>query len=161
VIAALLGWTKLPQWALELLALAAVAGGVWLWHYETYQSGVKAEVAKVEAQQAKTTAIMTAKATAAEHSHDQELNDLRDYRAAHPELSVRLCVPTARLQATPAVAVSVSTAAAPGVVQPVPAGDTGVRAGQGPGIFGLLDALAARADQVTAQARELQSRDTP
>lgn len=161
MIAALLGWTKLPQWALELLALAAVASSVWLWHHETYESGVKAEVALVEAANAKTTAALTAKATAAEHSHDQELTDLRAYRATSPVQPVRLCLSTARLQATPAQPVSGTTAPAAGVVQPVPARDTGVRAGAGPDIGGLLEALAARADQVAAQARELQSRNTP
>jgi hypothetical protein len=161
MIAALLGWTKLPQWAIELIALALAAGGVWLWHYETYQSGVKAEVAKVEATQAKVTAALTAKANTAEHSHDQELNDLRTYRAADPVQPVRLCLPTPGLQATPAKLDSGTAVASAGVVQPVPSGDTGVRAGAGPDISGLLETLAARADQITAQARELQSRDTP
>lgn len=158
MIALLLGWTKLPQWALELVALGLVAGGVWLWHHEAFESGVKAEVAKVEAQQAKTTAQLEARATTAEHAHDTELNTLRDYRSTHPEQPVRLCVSTPSVQAPAVVAVGRSAIAAPGVIQPVPAGDSGVREQPGPDIGGLLEALAARADEVTAQARELQSR---
>lgn len=161
MIAAILGWTKLPQWALELIALALAAGGVWLWHYETYQSGVRAEVAKVEAIQAKVTASLTAKANTAEHSHDSELNDLRTYRDQHPTADVRLCVPTPSVQAPQTVTQRGSAAPSTGSLQPVPAGDSGVRAEPGPNISGLLEALAARADQVTAQARELQSRNSP
>lgn len=161
MIAALLGWTKLPQWAIEAIALALVAGSIWLWHHETYESGVRAEVAKIEIFNAKVTAALTTKAAVAEHSHDDELTALRAYRGTHPELSVRLCQPTPGVQASPTRPVSGADPSAPGIVQQVSAGDNRVRTEPGADIGGLLEALAARADQITAQARELQSRDTP
>lgn len=161
MIAALFGWTKMPQWALELAALGLVGGAVWFWHHETYESGIKAEVAKVQAQAVQDTAKLTAKANAAEHTHDQELAILNAYRDAHPEQPVRLCLSTsARVQTAAAQPIGGSAVAGAGPVQPVSAGDSGGgTGGAGPDISGLLEALAARADQVSAQARELQGRD--
>lgn len=163
MIAALLKWTGLSQWMMELIALGAVAGAVWLWHHETFESGVKTEVAKVEAVNAKVTAALTTKANTAEHSHDDELTALRAFRDSHPvDQPVRLCGdPTPGVQAPATQPVSSGTVATASGVQPVPSRDSGVRAQPGPDIAGLLEALAARADQVTAQARELQTRDTP
>lgn len=160
MIATLLGWIGLPQWALELVALGLVGGSVWLWHHETYESGVAAEVAKVQVQTAKDTAALTAKANTAEHAHDQELSTLAAYRDAHPEQPVRLCLSpnAARVQAAPAQSFGSGPIAPTSGIQPVPEGDSGVRTGAGPDISGLLEALAARADEVTAQARELQGR---
>jgi len=158
MIAMLLGWTKLPQWAIELIALALVGGAIWFWHHETFEAGVRQEVNRIELQNAKTTATLQAKATTAETLHADESKDLGEFRAAHPVEPVRLCLAAPSLQTPSAVKISVSTPAIGGSIQPVPAGDSEVRADPGPDISGLLEALAARADQVTAQARELQGR---
>ena len=159
MIAALLGWTKLPQWAIELIALALVGGAILLWHHETFEAGVKQEVARVELQNAKTTATLTAKANTAETLHADENKDLDAFRSAHPIEPVRLCVPTPSLQTPAIIKVSSSAVATGADVQPVPAGDSGVRQEPGRDISELLDLLAGRADKVTAQARELQGRD--
>lgn len=161
MIAALLGWTKLPQWALEALALALVAGSIWLWHHETYESGVRAEVARVEADNAKETSALMVRATMAENAYDQELADSLAYRSTHPEQSVRLCEPAASVQTSPARPISGADPSAPGIVQQVSPRDPGLWSRSGPDISGLLEHLAARADQIVAQARELQSRDMP
>lgn len=161
MIATLLGWIGLPQWALELIALGLVGGAVWLWHHETFESGVAAEVAKIQTQAAKDTATLTAKATSAEHSHDTELATLIAYRDSHPEQPVRLCLSpdAASVQAAAVKSVSGGSVASASAIQSVPAGNSGSGAGTpGPDISGLLESLAARADQITAQARELQER---
>lgn len=160
MIATLLGWTGLPQWALEFIALGLVGGSVWLWHHETYESGVAAEVAKVQVQAAKDKATLTAKANTAEHSHDTELATLVAYRDSHPEQPVRLCLSSAaRVQTPPSQPVRGAGVAPADAVQSVSAGDSSGGTGTaGPDISGLLEALAARADEVTAQARELQER---
>ncbi len=45
LIGGLLGWTKLPQWALELVVLAALAAGLWYVHHRIYVEGVHAQQA--------------------------------------------------------------------------------------------------------------------
>lgn len=158
MIAALLGWTKLPQWAMDLLALAAVALGVWYWHHSAVEAGVKQEIAAVQAESAKQTAALNAKINVAEHAHDEELANLRAYRDANPITPVSLC-----LSATPAAVRPANTdqghpSAAPAIVQSVPAGDrSGGAAQAGPDIGPLLDALAARADAVSAELRSRQA----
>jgi hypothetical protein len=161
LIAWMLGKTGLPQWALELIALAAVAGGVYAYHIHTFNRGVATEVARVNLQNAKVTAQLEGKAATAGALHVDEDKDLGDFRVAHPVEPVRLCVAAPSLQTPAAVSISVTTPAVGGAVQPVPAGDSGAQVVAGPDIGRLLEALAARADQVTAQARELQTRDLP
>jgi hypothetical protein len=102
-------------------------------------------------------------ATAARVQREQELKDLRAYRDAHPVGAVRLCL--ARPAGVPAAASTVEGHGGPGAgaepVQPVPAGDSGSGPGgtaAGPDIARMLDALAARADYVSAGLREWQRR---
>lgn len=161
IIAWVLGKTGLPQWALELIALAAVAAGVYAYHVHTFNRGVATEVARVELQNAKTTAQLEGKAATAGALHADESKDLGDFRVAHPVDVVRLCLAAPSLQTPGAVQISVTTPALGSDVQPVPTGNPGAEVIPGPDIGGLLESLAARADQVTAQARELQTRDTP
>ena len=162
MIAALLKWTGLSQWMMELIALGAVAGGVWLYLHHVYETGVKAEVAVVAKQAAAQHAKDLAAANAAEHSHDDELNSLRAFQLAHPDTpatAVRLCV-NSSVQGASASQVgpkSDGASAATAGVQSVPAGDSGSGTGQaGPDILPMLSALAARADQVSAQLRAVQ-----
>jgi hypothetical protein len=161
LIAWVLGKTGLPQWVLELIALAAVAGAVYAYHVHTFNSGVAAEVARVNLQNAKVTAQLEGKAATAGALHADEDKDLGEFRTAHPVEPVRLCVAAPSLQTPASVQISVATPAIGSDVQSVPAGNSGVRAEAGPDISGLLEALAARADQIAAQARELQTRDLP
>lgn len=162
LIAALLKWTGLSQAAMELIAIGIVVtgvGGVAAYeHHKIYTEGVTAALAKQKASNDADTKVLQAKADAAEHAHDSELSELQHYRDTHAVTSVSLCLdPINDLQASAAVSVSGGTVTTAPGLQSVPAGDSGVRKVAGPDIGGMLEALAGRADQVTAQARELQS----
>lgn len=97
------------------------------------------------------------KADEAEHAHDQEIADLRLYRATHP-VHVGVCHATGNNQpGVPSTAGSDPSHASPGAssgdVLPVPAGDSGEQ-----DIGPLLDVLAGKADAVSSQLREYQNR---
>lgn len=159
MLAMLLGWTKLPQWAIELIALSAVAGAILLWHHETYEAGVKAAVAAVQVQDQKDRAALQSKADAAEVQSEQANAALQHYRDTTPVAPVRLCLTASHPSVQTASAQPERSGAAPssGNIQPVPPRDNRSGTGTaGPDISGLLEALAARADQVNIQARELQ-----
>jgi hypothetical protein len=73
---------------------------------------------------------------------------------------VQLCLaPNSGAVPQAAASAGSSPSAAPAAtdVQPLPARDSGVRPGAGPDISGLLDLLASRADEVSAQAAGLQT----
>ncbi|MEY4761267.1 MAG: hypothetical protein RLZZ200_1123 [Pseudomonadota bacterium] len=102
-------------------------------------------------------------ADAAGAAREKELLDLRAYRDAHPVGPMRLCLARPAGVSPSAGAVQGDGRPGPGPepVQPVPAGDRGGgegRAEAGPDLAGMLDALAARADYVSAGLREWQRR---
>jgi hypothetical protein len=109
IIAWALGKTGLPQWALELIVVAAAAGAVYAYHIHTFNRGVATEVARVELQNAKTTAQLEGKAATAGALHADEDKDLGEFRTAHPVEPVRLCVAAPSLQTPGAVQISVTT----------------------------------------------------
>jgi hypothetical protein len=165
---ALLSWTKLPQWALELILVAAVAGGVWYWQHHLIAEGIAEQKAtdaierrNLEADTAKLTAELQAKATTAEQAYDKE-------HAANLELkpigSVRLCVATNNsgkiLPKTGGTNPGNDSArAATPNVSEVPSGNnSGGPGAAGPDISGMLKIFAARADDVSAVLREFQNR---
>ena len=177
IIAALFGWTKLPTWVQELIAIlllaAAASGAVAIWAHKEAAKGITEQKQADDAaskiliaKAAQETAALQAKATQAEHSHDQELADLQAYRAAHPDTDggVRLCIDTHQSNsgvrpAGASIAGNETASATPGSLQQVPSGDhSGGAQTVGPDIFGMLDALAGRADKVSAALREFQSR---
>lgn len=101
--------------------------------------------------------LLQAKADQAEHAHDQELTDLRAYQRDHP-ISLWVsngkghsvaCVP--RTAASNSIDASTSPSAES--VLTMPERDPSER-----DIGPMLSALAARADEVSAQLREWQSR---
>lgn len=172
MIAALLGWTKLPQWMLELIVIAIVAFAVWFVLHERYESGITAQqqidaasTLKLVRDTDQQTAALQAKATTAEQSYEQEHQANIDYQRDHPPGAVRVCN-----SAAPGSAGGVPTAGAP---QPITKG-TGAPAtnistvpgrdsssGQGNAgvdIGPLLGPLAARCDEVAAVLREFQKR---
>ena len=163
IIAKLFGWTGLPQWAIELIAILLIAGGVVLSYHYTYHKGVvagkDAEIAAVKAASDKDHAIQQANITKAEQTHETDQLELDAYRATHPDQPVRLCL-NSTLPARTVAGKPSSPSAWPGAhdVQPMPAGDpSGGAERAGPDIFGMLDALAARADQVNSDRTELQA----
>lgn len=159
MIAILLKLLPLKDWCYLGAILAILAGGAY-WHHETYEAGVKAAVAAQKLQGAKDRATLEAKATTAEKSSEQANAALQHYRDSTPVAPVRLCIsPSPRVQAAPAQPERSAATSGAGSVQPVPPGDNrGGPGTAGPDISGLLEALAARADQVNIQAHELQER---
>lgn len=64
IIGSLLGWTKLPQWALELIIMGLLAGGLWYLHHRIYVEGVHAQQAADQKASAATLAKAHARDTA-------------------------------------------------------------------------------------------------
>lgn len=168
IIAKLLGWTKAPQWLLELILVVAVIGAVWFWNHSVYESGIEAQrAADAKATLAATVAAnretdrQRHRAEVAEKANADEHTALVDYQRDHHS-SVRLCnapVATAGVPAAGASAAPAAGASAAGVQQ-VPGRDSGAGQGaEGRDIGGLLDALAGRADEISADLREYQTRD--
>jgi len=180
ILAALLGWTKLPPWALELIVIGLVAGGIWYWHHATLERGIAqgvakqvtaddAATAKVKEKAARDTAALRARGEAAEKAYAQAQLDLQAYRSAHPVGPVVLggvCNDASHdsgpgLSGTPpAQSGNESSRPNPGPVQPVRAGTRAVgpvRAGRDLGP--MLDAFALAADRLSDELREYQSRE--
>lgn len=135
-----------PRWVWELIGGAALVLAIWL-------SGVFHERAVVRTRVVKQEVQVEKRIVETDHSHDQELAALRAYRSAHPPVTVRLCVP----DRVPSPAAPRRAGTAASGVQPVPSRDHSGGARQaGPDIFPLLEALAARADQVSAGLRRRQ-----
>lgn len=176
IIAALFGWTKLPAWVQELIAVAILAAGAWggvaIWHHKAVVEGITEQKQADDkassiliAKAAQETAALQVKATQAEHSHDQEIADLQAYRTAHPDADgVRLCIDTHKgdpsvRQSSAANPGDAGASAATGNVQQVSAGNhSGGEGTAGPDIFPMLDLLANKADIVSAALREFQNR---
>ena len=171
MIAALLGWTKLPQWALELIIVAVVAGGVWYWQHHLIDEGVKKQqtadavaLQKLKTENDQKSAELQAKATMAEQAYDKEHTDSLEYQRTHPIGAVRLClvannghsaVPQGKAQDPGNAGTGAGTADVP----KVPSGDSSGGAGEaGPDISKLLGLLAVKADTVSSTLREYQSR---
>ncbi|MGH9724567.1 MAG: hypothetical protein ACRD41_05825 [Candidatus Acidiferrales bacterium] len=168
IIATLLGWSKLPQWALELAVIGVLVAGFAYYHHRVYETGITAQQqadtkasAKVEAQaKAQTIAAQNA-ANAAEEAYRAEINRLA--AAQQPIQPVFLCdnahagnsgVPGAGA-AEPRNARS---SAGAGSVPRVSDRDSGLRPRAGNDISGLLGAWAQKADALSATIREFQSR---
>ena len=141
---------SLPDWVYEALAAVLVAGILVAYGMNKERIIVKHEVEKQQV-------IVEKKVVVTNEDAEKELAELRAYRAAHPVSShsdLGLCFasdsgasPTAQR----------SEGAAGRSVQPMPPGNSGVqpiRAGRP--ILGMLDALAGRADKVSAALRRRQ-----
>jgi hypothetical protein len=145
LIARVLGWSGLPQWALELIIIGLLLGAVWYWGFHTEHTIVQTRVIKQQVEVEK-------RVIETDHSHDQELADLRAYRAAHPVQPVRVCQ-----SAGVPIAAPRQSSAASADVQPMPGPDPGLRPEAGPDIGSLLGLLALRADEVSATLRRRQA----
>lgn len=174
MIAGLLGWTGLPQWALELLAIALVAGGAvtafWIYHHHVYVEGIHAQQiadrrasAKVVAEARAETKAAQAAATAAHAAYLSEITHENALAAAQPLPAVRLClnpyagrpgVPEASAPLTGAGSARTTAGNLPGV----PARDPALRPREGPDIAPLLALLARQGDRQVAINREWHGR---
>ncbi len=144
-------------------AIALVLTGAFLGarsHYigvgiERQQQADAKALVKLQLEADEKTAELQTKADLAEHAHDQELKDLRQYVVDNP-LHGRLsnCPRTATLpHSSPANPVNAGTSPAPADVLNLPKADSG-----GLDQLRLLDLLARRGDAVSASLREYQSR---
>lgn len=173
MIAMLFGWTKLPQWAMELILIGLLGLGFAIYHRAVIEKGIAEQVAidnaatiKLQNDTKVQTAALKAQADTAEHAHDNELSELAAYRSAHPQQPVRLCLDAAHdrgtiLPGSTGIDISHEGLGAAGIsIQHVPDGDSGIRTGgAGPDIASMLGALAGSADQVSAELREYQARN--
>jgi len=121
-------------------------------------AALAASSVKLQADTAKQTAELKARAVMAEQAYDKE----HLLVVNQPIDSVRLCLNSNRGKILPAtgtvVAGNAAPGAGPGSVLQVPAGDSGSGQRLGPDIGPMLDALAAAADNVSATLREFQTR---
>ena len=141
---------KLPAWGLDLAIVLALGALLCYAHHKVYKQGWDAATAKVEAAATKRQQTLQAQINTAVHSHDEELNRLRKFRDDYPVGPVRLCLgPRLSVETAHSGPIIGRPGPAASDVQPVPAGDPDGGAGNaGPDIAGMLDALAASADQV-------------
>ena len=169
MIAALLGWTKVPQWALELIVIAFVAFGVWYWQHSRFEAGIRqqqsSDAAALEREKIKAkleTAELEQRAEEAGKAYEQEHQDNVDYRRSNPIGVVRLCItplgiPMPNLGTAHARNASASSTAAN--IQPMPSRNTGGGSGiAGPDIGAMLELLAGKADEVGNTLREFKVR---
>lgn len=149
----LLAWT---------CALILAVGGAWLLGSEHGASAVRladaSALAKATAKANAETAALNSQLQDALNAKAKSDAALAAYNAANPVKPVRLCLPSGSAMpgAQTAARSADSATAAPGVVQQVPTGDSGLRAGAGPDVSGLLVALADKADEVSDQLGELE-----
>lgn len=135
---------RVPPWLVELTLAGLLVLGIWL-------SGVFHEKAHIETRIVKQQVQVEKRVIETDHSHDQELADLRAYRASHPVQPIRLCKPASMPSSA-----SRQPSAATTDVFPVSTGDHGVREEPGPDISRLLELLGGRADEVSATLRRRQ-----
>lgn len=151
-------------WAYVISAVA-LAALLWAGCQRLVNVGVTKERAAWQAKYDKAqhdadleTARLQGAADAAEHAHDQELTDLRQYRADHP-LHGGLCKPVGVRAAQGSAADESHARAGPasGDIQPMSEGDRSGDARQ-PDQLGMLDVLAGKCDALSAVVREWQAR---
>jgi hypothetical protein len=167
IILKLLGWSGLPSWALELLVMGALAGGILYWDHLKIQEGVTRQrtednvaLQKLRQDAAKQSQVLLERAQKAEGQYAQEHQDSADYRATHPLLGAeQLCNNphggSPHLSAVPTLhpGDAASPAAAP--VGPAVSGPDPQRPDDR---LQLLSALGALCDDQSAVIREFQQR---
>jgi hypothetical protein len=124
-------------------------------------SAVQEATRKAQAKADAQTAILAAKAAQAEVNYNAEHQSLISYVNLNPVSPVRLCLragPSGVPKGPGHQSGGAGSGTASGDVLTVPETNNQLRSDAGPDISGLLSLLAEHADQVSAQARELQSR---
>lgn len=170
LIASMLGWTKAPQWALELIVIAGLAGGFWWYHHHVFVQGIAAQqaaddkaAAPLLAQAKAETQAEKKRADLAEESYREEAAAAAA-AAARPVGPVRLCLDAhvgrpSLPEAAAADTGARGASAAAGRVPLVPRGDPSLRQDRpGPDLEQLLGAWAHAADKVSATLRECKAR---
>jgi hypothetical protein len=161
----LLALVPVKDWLYGGVILAMLAGFGWYTVHER-NLGAAHEVAALKASSdrlqqetdKKTTALQT-RADMAERAYEKEHLSTGNLPPVQP---VRVCIPPTHSdrvvpQTRGQIPGNETVRAAPAGLQQVPTGNTIVA---GPDIGGMLDALAASADQVSATLREFQARES-
>jgi hypothetical protein len=157
ILTTVLGWTKLPQWALELMAVAGAALlTVWV-HHHLVDEGKDAEIVALKTAATVASAQNAAKTTVAENNRANEDTLTTQFVDSHPIAPVSLCNETGASPVPSAKTVSGQSSASPGAVQQVSAGSDRVQPVQHPDISSLLSVLAERADAVSSELRARQA----
>lgn len=151
-IGAALEFLHARKWLVELLLLAAVVIGVYLFCQHLIGVGVQRQKDADAVELAKQLAADKVKADKAEHVHDQELSDLRTFRDEHP-FTYRVCIKPVPKHG-PTDASHDGTTPASTVGESVPAPDPDITEDRGP----LLDAFAALFETNNAALRQWQGR---
>lgn len=142
------------QYVRRWLVMAGAILGVMLWGQWRHHKGYELAQSEYELAAKIEAARHSQELKDAEHVHDGEIADLKAYRDSHPLPVVRLC-PRPAVQAPASAGNSAGTTG--GDVQPLPNGDSAVRADGNPDIADLLSLFALRADEVSASLREEQA----
>jgi hypothetical protein len=163
---ALLALIPFKDWVYGGIILSLLIGfGVYTVHERNLGAAhevaaLKASSDKLTKETAAQTAALKAQATTAEQNYVSEQLAGAAYRDAHPIQPVRLCINTSSGSVVSASSGKkpgdASTGTGTGVVQSMSIGDS---SSPGPDIGPMLQALAARADQVSATLREFQARE--
>lgn len=174
ILALLFSWTKLPQWAIELVVIMALCIGFAIYHHHVFATGIAAQQAadravsaRIETQAAIATQAAQDAANRAEESYREEIARSAAAAAARPLGPVRLCIDahvgSPGLPEAGAAHSGNAGASTPAWIVPaMPDSNPGLRPEwAGPELDGLLGAWAAKADQVSATLREFQSRGHP
>lgn len=169
----LFGWSKLPQWAIELIVVVLIAGGVWLYHEHVVSKLIDAgrsaqrledqkSLDKLKQKTATEQKAIQARADTAQKAYQKEHDDFTSYQLSHPLVSaVQLCQqspPRSRggyMQPAGAANAGAGASATTGkVLQPLSSSDS-------PGAdyrLRLLDGFGRLCDTLSATIRESQHR---
>lgn len=142
-------WRYALEVAVAVLVLILIAFS----YVHVYDAGKNS----VRAQYAADAKKLQAKADKAETLHAQSEKALADFRAANPIAPVWLCPAPNVSVPTAVIARNAKSGPSAASVQPVPAGDPGVRpVREGRDISRMLDAFGGAADKVSDQLRVYQ-----
>lgn len=148
MISAVLAFIHARKWVVELILLAALAGSFALYRAHLIELGKQLQKAADARELEIERKAAQAQQDKAEHTHDQELITLRDYRDKHP-FSYRVCIQPAMQSSSSANSSDVSAAATATVGERVPEATPDITEDRGP----LLDAFAALFEESNATLR--------
>lgn len=177
IIAKLFGFTKLPQWALELLVIGVIVLGIWMYHLHVVNISIAKGVAEqktadeqaskeLQQQTDQQSAAKLKAAMDAARVYAKEISTLTQYINDN-ELHGSLCQPAPHTgrqvvsTRSPPDSGGDRSAASAGNVQSVPSRDSSVGPPGAADVRGMLSLLAQRADELSARMRKIQARFKP
>lgn len=153
MITGVIAFIHARKWLVELILAAVVVAGVYLFCQHLIHVGVQRQRDEDVAALAVLRKEDQAKADKAEHSHDQEISDLRDFRDKHP-FSYRVCIQSSLQKPHPADDSNDGASASATMGERMPQTATDITEDRGP----LLEAFAALFDEKNSTLRQWQTR---